>query len=520
MTSHLMLRITAPIIAICFLLLALGVVAAWQVDAWQKMVAGELRANVSGIRAGEELEILVREARTGLDSYLISANPKSLDEVRELRDKTEQWLAEAERWTKAPEKRHLMERARNGNNRFWNELDRIRKSGEPNSMPDQVRALIDTTLVPEVLNPAHEYLDLSEEEVEASIARHQMFADRLVYALLLLGVCGSACGLFAGFGLARGLSRRLIQLSVLIRDAAGRLDVGVEPINISPGQLGQMENVLRQIAERVTAIVAELQQRESKMRQAEQLAAVGQLAASMAHELRNPLTSMKILVQTAMTGSHDGKFSGTERAGLRDRDLVILEDEINRLDLLIQSFLDLARPPKLEKQTMDIRLLAQQTCQFVVRRAAPSVSVNCRVPLAPAYAAVDPGQLRQVLLNLLLNSLDAVAGRGQVSVTVEDPADEWIKLHVSDTGCGLPSNLAGRLFEPFATTKETGLGLGLSICKRIMEAHGGSITGGNRPGGGAVFTLRLPTARTNSQEQTPPSTLAGDGRTALPSGAI
>jgi signal transduction histidine kinase len=519
MSTRLMLRITAPIIAICFLLLGLGVGAAWQVDQWQKMVASELRANVSGIRAGEELEILVREARTGLDSYLISANPRSLDEVRELRDKMEQWLAEAERWTKAPEKRQLMDRARHGNNRFWNELERIRKDAAPDTMPDQVRTLINTILVPEVLDPAHQYLDLSEEEVEESIARHQLFADRLVYALLLLGVCGSASGLVAGFGLARGLSRRLIQLSVLIRDAAGRLDVGVEPINVSAGQLGQMENVLRQIAERVTTIVAELQQRERKVRQAEQLAAVGQLAAGMAHELRNPLTSMKMLVQTAMARSDDGGLGGVERAGLRQRDLAILEEEINRLERLIQSFLDLAKPPMLEKQTMDIRLLAQQTCAFVARRAAPSVAVECAVPPAPVNAAVDPGQLRQVLLNLLLNSLDAVAGHGRVFVRVEEPSGAWVKLQVSDTGGGLPAKFTGRLFEPFATTKETGLGLGLSICKRIMEAHGGSIAGANQPAGGAVFTLQLPACCTVDRDQTPVPAVPGDGRTAAPSSA-
>jgi signal transduction histidine kinase len=110
-------------------------------------------------------------------------------------------------------------------------------------------------------------------------------------------------------------------------------------------------------------------------------------------------------------------------------------------------------------------------------------------------AAVDPGQLRQVVLNLLLNALDAVAGPGTIQVKVATDADGWLLLRVSDTGCGLPAALGARIFAPFTTTKEMGLGLGLSICKRIAEAHGGEIAGVSRPEGGAEFTLRLPPGR-------------------------
>jgi signal transduction histidine kinase len=270
----------------------------------------------------------------------------------------------------------------------------------------------------------------------------------------------------------------------------------VEPINVSAGELGQLENVVRLISERVEAIVDRLREHERKALAAEQLAAVGQLAAGMAHELRNPLTSMKMLVQGALAGSSsdaDGALDGWGSPGLRGRDLAVLEEEITRLEHLTQSFLDFARPPAPEKRTMDVRPLVEQTLAFVAGRvAAAAARVELVAPPTPVSAPIDPGQFRQVLLNLLLNALDALVGGGVITIVLKCEGDGWLTLQVADTGSGLPAALGERIFDPFTTTKETGAGLGLPICKRIAEVHGGTITAANRPEGGAVFTLRLP----------------------------
>jgi signal transduction histidine kinase len=489
MSARLILRMTAPVVAISLLLLAFGVGAAWYVGSWQKAVARELRLNTSGIRAGEELEILLREARTRLDHVLITGDREYLKQVLELRAETERWLAEAEHWAGTPREQQLLIHVRQGQQRFWVELERVMEQAPKADPRAELRRLINNVLVREALEPAHEYLDLTEEEVKASIAKNQLFAERLVYGLLLLGTCGSAAGLVAGFGFARGLSRSLIQLSVLVRDTAGRLEEGVGPITFSGGDLGELENVLRLIADRVRAIVERLQQRERDFLLAEQMAAVGQLAAGMAHELRNPLTSMKLLVQGAQAGKGDA-WHATQ---LSSRDLGVLEEEITRLERLIQSFLDFARPPKPEARRMDLRPLVEQTAALLAGRAAAvSTRIELALPPEPAVVAVDPGQVRQVLLNLVLNALDA--GGGLIEVSLERDGDGWLALRVADRGCGLPAALGERIFDPFTTTKETGLGLGLSICRRIASAHGGTLAAADRAGGGAVITLRLPAA--------------------------
>jgi signal transduction histidine kinase len=513
MSARLLFRLTAPLVASSLLLLAVGVGAAWYVQRSQKTLTDELRANVSGMRAAEELEILVRETRTRLDHFLITGDRKYLLEAPALRQEMDFWLTEAERWSLTPQERQWTARARQGHEAFHAGLEQLADDGQPEALRRRVRGLIDDLLVREILEPTHEYLDFNEAEVEQCITDNQTFAGRLALGLLLLGTCGSGAGLVAGLGFARRFSRSLIQLSVPVRAAAGQLDEVVGPVTLAPGgDLNELEGVLHVIADRIGAVIRRLRQSERETLRAEQLAAVGQMAAGMAHELRNPLTSMKVLVQAALEGDGaDGRGAEGGDAGapgLRGRDLAVLEEEITRLDELLQSFVDFARPPRLERRTLDVRPLVEQTLGLVAGRAsATGTRVRFAAPEGPVRAAVDPGQFRQVLLNLLLNALDAVRAGGDVEVDLEGRPDGGLVLRVSDTGGGLPPALGARIFAPFVTTKEAGLGLGLSVCKRIVEAHGGTVTGADRPEGGAEFVVRLPPQATG---QEPATDLTGD----------
>jgi signal transduction histidine kinase len=176
------------------------------------------------------------------------------------------------------------------------------------------------------------------------------------------------------------------------------------------------------------------------------------------------------------------------------QDLVVLEQEIDRLERSIQTFLDFARPPQPEKRLLDLSVLVQQVVALLSARAEHlGIRLECRLPDRPTPVLADAGQIRQVLLNLLLNALDATPTGGTVAVELEKTADgRELLLRVADTGPGLPATLGESIFEAFVSTKEAGLGLGLTICKRIVEAHDGAITAANRPQGGAAFTVRLP----------------------------
>jgi signal transduction histidine kinase len=353
-------------------------------------------------------------------------------------------------------------------------------------------------LTTEILKPAHDYLDFNEQQAASASRHNQALADRMVLGLLLLGICGPAAGLLAGVGIARRVSRSIVRLNLPIRDAAGKLNEIVGPVTLSPGWgLDELEGVLCRMAEQIGAVIDRLQQSQREALRAEQLAAVGQMAAGLAHELRNPLMSMKILVQAAAERG--------DPASLGSRGLRVLEEEIIRLERLTRTFLDFARPPRLEKQTFEAQVVLDEMVALVAARAGQrDVRIECQAPDQPVRMEADISQVRQVLLNLLLNALEAVPDGGGILVELETPdepgapdesADEgrrWLAIHVADTGPGLPPGLGEGIFTPFVSTKGTGMGLGLSICKRIVEAHGGEITAADRPGGGAVFSVRLP----------------------------
>jgi signal transduction histidine kinase len=312
--------------------------------------------------------------------------------------------------------------------------------------------------------------------------------------MLLLGLGGPASGLIIGYGIARGLSRSIYQLSVRVQDVAQRLDsplpagngaVDVASVSIrADGDLQSLDRQLQHVIRRVEEVGERLQRHQREMLRAEQLSAVGQLAASVAHEVRNPLTGIKLLVEAARRTPR--------RKALTAEDLEVIHGEVVRLEQTVQSFLDFARPPAPRRQACDLRDVIAQAADLVRARARQQgVALDVRGLAQPIPAEVDCGQLCTVLVNLFLNALDAMPTGGRLEVGL-DRGPEGNRVSVADTGPGLPPEMAGRLFTPFASTKPTGTGLGLSICRRVVEEHGGHITGGNRPEGGTRFTITLP----------------------------
>jgi len=164
------------------------------------------------------------------------------------------------------------------------------------------------------------------------------------------------------------------------------------------------------MADDVGTVVDRLQQSQLEVLRAEQIAALGHLAAGLAHELRNPLTAMKILVQKAA--------KGRPANGLTDRDLAVLEAETTRLERSLQTFLDFARPPTLEKRLGDVRGAIQQTLELVRARAeGQCVQIRCELAERPLMIEADHEQLRQLFLNLLCNALDTLPQGGSIRIT-------------------------------------------------------------------------------------------------------
>jgi PAS domain S-box-containing protein len=258
------------------------------------------------------------------------------------------------------------------------------------------------------------------------------------------------------------------------------IEYTASPLNDDRGRIRGVVLVLRNVTER--------KEMEQKLLHSERLAAMGHLAAALTHEINNPLQSIATSVELAQ------RFPTTEAR--QQRYLDVARREVDRLITLSRRWLDFARPPTLERCTVHVPEVAHYTLTLARKQLEQSnVRVRLEFPqdIPPVLASYD--QLAQVFLNLVINAVEAMPDGGELTISAQRVEDR-LEVAIADSGPGLPSQALDKLFEAFHTTKTKGLGLGLAISHSIVEQHGGTITVANAPGGGAVFTVTLPSAAT------------------------
>jgi signal transduction histidine kinase len=242
----------------------------------------------------------------------------------------------------------------------------------------------------------------------------------------------------------------------------------------------------------LTGTLNRLQAAQQELLVAERMATVGRLSLKVAHEVRNPIAAIELnaeLLQDIVRGQ-----AGTERdeaTGL----VAAIRDQVNTLDALTEEYLAFARFPKPHFEEESINHLLEELAAFVRPMATrQGLTIDVATDSGVPMMEIDRGLLRQAILNLVKNAMEALSRGG--AVTLESRSDgEAVEIAVSDTGGGITSEVAGHLFEPFFTTKPQGTGLGLSITRQIIEEHGGELIWHNRADAGATFAIRLPIKR-------------------------
>ena len=244
----------------------------------------------------------------------------------------------------------------------------------------------------------------------------------------------------------------------------------------------------QQVEEKMQQTTADLRKTEAQLIRSEKLAALGQLAAGIAHEIRNPLTSINILIHSLREKPSDEE--------VHREDLRVIEEEIHRINEIVDQFLRFAKPAPPLLQEADLVSLFEETLQLLKPQIEKQrITVQKEFNALPS-TVLDREQMKQVVLNLLLNALQAMSGGGLLRLSGQVLEDNrWIQLSVQDTGVGIPPEDMNKLFDPFFSTKEGGVGLGLSIAHRIIDQHRGKIQIESTPGQGTLFTLWLPISR-------------------------
>ena len=249
---------------------------------------------------------------------------------------------------------------------------------------------------------------------------------------------------------------------------------------------------VERLNDQLTGTLNRLQAAQEELVVSERMATVGRLSLKVAHEVRNPISAIELNAEMLQDIVRARGGPDMEEA----RSLVAsIRDQVNTLDALTEEYLAVARFPKAHFEEESINQLVQELADFV-RPVAARQGLVIRIETDPAVPVMDIDRtlLRQAILNLVKNGLEALSRGGELTIGSR-LTERGVEVFVADTGPGIPAEVADRLFEQFFTTKPQGTGLGLSISRQIIEEHGGELTWANRPGGGAVFTIMLPTAR-------------------------
>ncbi len=294
-----------------------------------------------------------------------------------------------------------------------------------------------------------------------------------------------------------GLSESPAMLDIPFRNQEGRelfLRLTVSPLSMPDGEA--IGRIL------VFQDLTEIKRIEDEMQRVEGLAMVGELAAGIAHEIRNPMASISGSIQVLKEGL-DLK-EGDVTARLMD----IVMREVNRLNHLVNDFLLYARPRKTTARRFELNALIQDSLELFLNTAEQSDRIRVVNRLGdPLYPESDPEQIKQVLWNIFLNAREAMPQGGTIHIETRLKSETQapgvshsaVELIVRDTGSGFSDNALKNLFTPFYTTKEEGSGLGLATVKRIVEGLQGWVKGGNHPEGGAQIILGLPLSRSDAE---------------------
>jgi len=212
------------------------------------------------------------------------------------------------------------------------------------------------------------------------------------------------------------------------------------------------------------------------------------------HEIKNPLTPIQLSAERIRHKCMDG-LPERERATL-DRATHTIVQQVEAMKAMVNAFSEYARPAQLHIQSVNLNQLVQDVVELYKGRTNP-VRYQLNLDAALPVLQADPGQLRQVLHNLLLNATDALAATDNPTMeiatrTVDEPHGRFVELYVRDNGPGFAPSVLDHLFEPYVTTKDKGTGLGLAIVKKVVEEHNGTLWAGTLKDGGAAFTIRLP----------------------------
>ncbi|MDY6990507.1 MAG: ATP-binding protein [Thermodesulfobacteriota bacterium] len=462
--------------------LAGGSVMMWYTYQMDALFSRLVEKDVAALQTAEGLESALVNQKGFVSYYFLDGNPDWLQRLGEYRQAFKERLKEVKALAQTEQERQTIDQIVSEYGQYIEDKDRVialYKAGERQvgtKLHEKVRGHFFR-----ILELCQGHKDIHKERIRFARDRSHGQAKRLRVVAAMALWTATLLGALLAFVLVTQILNPLRRLAADAPDTEGDA--------ISGNEVKAISHQVHSLMEDMGHTKTELERSQEHLLQSERLALVGKLAAGVAHSIRNPLTSVKMrLFSLERT---------LDTTGTQKEDLGVISEEIRHIDNIVQNFLEFSRPPKLKMQKVSPSDVVDMTLQLLRHRLQ---SYDAEVKLDRqqhlAEILVDPEQLKEVLVNLLINACEAMGKGGKIVISEQDEVVERrghvAIIGVSDNGPGIPEAIQGRLFEPFFSVKEEGTGLGLSIAARIVEEHGGWLNLKSQEGKGATFKITLP----------------------------
>jgi signal transduction histidine kinase len=488
MKVNLSIKMISGFLAMSALLVLIGYLAISSIEFLQQSSRSILKENVSSLKAAEELEIALLDQKGYVSSYLLDGNRNWLNLLEEKKVKFNEWFRKAREVALTEKEKQILLEI----NKFYKKYDDARNRViilyQKGDISEARRLLLnDVKDELEQIYDSCEKLLLFNEQLIAESAQKSETKTAKLYKIIWTMVVGSIfLGVIFGILISRGITKPIRQLVLKAKTATGE-DI-IEKIDIEKGDIEELESHVVRLIEQIEQSHKELEENREKLFQSQKLASLGQLSSGVAHEIRNPLTSIKMRAY-----SLQDELRGTPS---QSEDIRVIGEEIERIEKIVQEFLDFVKPPEPNYELADINKILDSTLSLLIpnlkkQHITVEKSFNSSLP----KVSVDKERIRQVFLNLALNSIQSMPDGGKLTVRSElneANGKRYIEVKIIDTGAGISEESKDKIFDPFFSTKSAGSGLGLSIAYRVLELHRAEISFESRQGRGTVFTVKLP----------------------------
>jgi len=458
-------RVFSNLIVLLGIILGGGLVMIWYTYSIEALFTNLIDKDVGALRAAGALELNLANQKGLVSFYFLDGDSKWLSQLNRYRQNFKIELTKAKQYTFSDIDKGYIEQIEFDYNNYLNIKDHVIELCMAQEKEAALKLNKDARLeFFKIMDLLNQHKTFCEARINSAQNEIRTQAERL----RIIAVTAMSIAVILSVTLT-------VFFMTQILDPLRKLALETD----RSGEWGKPENEVVALSHQVRGIIKDM----------EKFALVGNLAAGVAHSIRNPLTSVKMRLFSL---ERNLELSLTQK-----EDFAVVSEEIRHIDTIVQNFLEFSRPPKLKMQMVspsDIVDNALQLLRHRVEAYEVTITVNRQKKLPEILA--DPEQLKEVIVNLIVNACEAMVSGGSIMISEEEierkDKRRILVLTLSDNGPGIPTSILEKVFQPFFSCKEEGTGLGLTIAERIVNEHGGWLDLQSREGEGATFIINLP----------------------------